>query len=126
MGLTSWLGTRPTKEEAVIAKNYLTEKELVALNRIVAAYLEFAELQALNRKPMYMQDWITNLDDFLRRSDYDILNHAGKISHKEAIQKAELEFKTFKKKQLALPSRAEQDFEAAIKQLPGIIKNEES
>lgn len=121
MGLTNWLGTKPSKEEVVIAKNYLTVEELGALNRIVTAYLEFAEMQALNRKPMYMRDWIAKLDDFLRLSEYDILEHAGKISHEEAVQKAELEFEKFKKKQLAQPSRAEQDFEEAIKKLPEAI-----
>jgi hypothetical protein len=81
MGLTNWQGTKPSKEEAVIAKNYLTAKELEALNRIVNAYLEFAELQALNRKPMYMRDWISKLDDFLRLGEREILTHAGTISH---------------------------------------------
>ncbi len=122
MGLTNWLGTKPSKEEVVIAKNYLSGEELELLNRIVTAYLEFAEIQALNRKPMYMRDWIAKLDDFLRLSDYDILEHAGKISHEEAVQKAELEFEKFKKKQLAQPSRAEQDFEEAIKKLPFTTK----
>ena len=82
----------PRKADAVIAKNYLTPEELEALNRIVTAYLEFAELQALNRKPMYMPDWIAKLDDFLRLSDREILTHAGTVSHEEAVRKAELEF----------------------------------
>ena len=64
MGLIHWTGSRPSKSEALIAKNYLMSDELDMLNRIVNAYLEFAELQALNRKPMYMQDWIDRLDDF--------------------------------------------------------------
>jgi len=66
MGMTNWVGTKPSKAEAVIAKNYLSPEELNALNRIVTAYLEFAEVQALNRRPMYMRDWIEKLDDFLR------------------------------------------------------------
>ena len=69
-----------------------------------------------------MQDWIAKLEDFLRLSDYDILEHAGKISHEEAVQRAELEFEQFKTKQLAQPSRAEQDFEEAIKKLPVTTK----
>ena len=81
MGLTNWQGTKPSKGEAVIAKNYLTAKELEALNRVVNAYLEFAELQALNRKPMYMRDWISKLDDFLRLGEREILTHAGTISN---------------------------------------------
>jgi hypothetical protein len=77
MGLTSWTGSKPTRGEAAIAKNYLTGEELEALNRIVNAYLEFAELQALNRKPMYMRDWISKLEEFLRLGDREILTHAG-------------------------------------------------
>jgi len=118
MGLTNWQGTKPSKEEAVIAKNYLTAKELEALNRIVNAYLEFAELQALNRKPMYMRDWISKLDDFLRLGEREILTHAGTISHEEALRKAELEFEKFRVLQLAQPSQVEKDFDEAVKKLP--------
>jgi hypothetical protein len=118
MGLTNWQGTKPSKGEAVIAKNYLTAKELEALNRIVNAYLEFAELQALNRKPMYMRDWISKLDDFLRLGEREILARAGTISHEEALRKAELEFEKFRVLQLAQPSQVEKDFDEAVKQLP--------
>jgi len=118
MGMTNWLGPKPSRDEAVVAKNYLTPKELDVLNRIVAAYLEFAELQALNRKPMYMKDWIVKLDDYLRLSDRDILTHAGTVSHEEAVRKAELEFEKYRQQQLALPSPVEKDFEAAVKKLP--------
>ena len=130
IGLTNWQGTKPSKGEAVIAKNYLTAKELEALNRIVNAYLEFAELQALNRKPMYMRDWISKLDDFLRLGEREILTHAGTISHEEALRKAELEFEKFRVLQLAQPSQVEKDFDEAVKKLPKPekelrIKNEE-
>ena len=118
MGLTNWQGTKPTKGEAVIAKNYLTSEELEALNRIVNAYLEFAELQALNRKPMYMRDWIAKLEDFLRLGDRDILTHTGNISHEQALRKAELEFEKFRVLQLAQPSQVEKDFDEAVKKLP--------
>jgi len=118
LGLASWLGTNPTKEEAAIAKNYLAADELDALNRIVTAYLEFAELQALNRQPMYMRDWIAKLEDFLRLSDRDILTHVGTVSHEEAVRKAELEFEKFRQQQLAEPSQVEKDFEKAVKKLP--------
>jgi hypothetical protein len=121
MGLTNWLGAKPSKAEAVIAKNYLSPTELEALNRIVTAYLELAEVQALNRLPMYMRDWIAKLDDFLRLGGREILTHAGKISHEQAIQKAELEFEQFHRAQLAEPSQVEKDFEVAVaklKQLP--------
>ena len=118
MGMTNWVGTKPSRDEAVVAKNYLTPEELDVLNRIVAAYLEFAELQALNRKPMYMKDWIVKLEDYLRLSDRDILIHVGTVSHEEAVRKAELEFEKYRQQQLALPSPVEKDFEAAVKKLP--------
>ena len=118
MGMTSWLGEKPRKDEAVIAKNYLKPEELDVLNRIVNVYLEFAELQALNRKPMYMQNWIAKLDEYLRLSEREILQHAGKISHEEALQKAELEFEKYRAGQLTQTSRVEKDFEEAVKMLP--------
>jgi hypothetical protein len=118
MGMTNWVGTKPSRDEAVVAKNYLTPEELDVLNRIVAAYLEFAELQALNRKPMYMKDWIVKLEDYLRLSDRDILTHVGTVSHEEAVRKAELEFEKYRQQQLAMPSPVEKDFEAAVKKLP--------
>ena len=117
VGMTNWVGTKPSKAEAVIAKNYLSPEELNALNRIVVAYLELAEVQALNRQPMYMRDWIAKLDDFLRLSGRDILKHAGKISHEQAARKAELEFEKFHRTQLAEPSQVEKDFDAAVKEL---------
>jgi hypothetical protein len=118
MGLKT---TRPggivRKEDASVAKNYLAEAELEALNRIVMAYLEFAEVQAMNRKPMTMRNWIAKLDDFLRLSDREILSHAGKISHDAAVAKAELEFSRFRAIEDAKPSTVEKDFEAAVKKL---------
>ncbi len=117
-GMTNWVGAKPSKAEAVIAKNYLSPEELNALNRIVVAYLELAEVQALNRQPMYMRDWIGKLDDFLRLSGRDILKHSGKISHEQAARKAELEFEKFHRAQLAEPSQVEKDFDEAIKKLP--------
>ncbi len=117
VGMTNWVGAKPGIEEAVIAKNYLSPDELNALNRIVAAYLELAEIQAMNRQPMYMRDWIGKLDDFLRLSGRDILRHAGRISHDQAVRKAELEFEKFHRAQLAEPSKVEKDFEAAVKDL---------
>lgn len=122
VGMTNWVGAKPSKAEAIIAKNYLTPEELNALNRIVVAYLELAEVQALNRQPMYMQDWLARLDDFLRLGGRDILQHAGKISHEQAAQKAELEFEKFHRPQLDLPSQVEQDFDAAVKELKKLPK----
>jgi hypothetical protein len=117
MGMTNWVGAKPGRTEAVIAKNYLSPEELNALNRIVTAYLELAEVQALNRQPMYMRDWIAKLDDFLRLGGRDILTHAGKISHEQAARKAELEFEKFRRVQLNVFSQVEKDFEAAVQQL---------
>ncbi|MBI2928329.1 MAG: virulence RhuM family protein [Verrucomicrobia bacterium] len=118
LGMTNWVGDQPTKEEAGIAKNYLAPQELEALNRIVNAYLEFAELQALNRKPMYMRDWIAKLEEFLRMSGREILTHAGRISHEQALRKAEAEFEKYRALQLKQPSQVERDFDEAVKNLP--------
>ena len=98
MGLTTWSGAMPTKTEAEIAKNYLTQEEIKSLNRIVNLYLDFAEMQAEEHRPMYMKDWINILDDFLRISRKDILTHAGKISAKLAKEKADQEYDKFKER----------------------------
>ena len=98
MGLTTWSGAMPTKPEAEIAKNYLTQEEIKSLNRIVSLYLDFAEMQAEEHRPMYMKDWINILDDFLRISRKDILTHAGKISAKLAKEKADTEYDKFKER----------------------------
>ena len=98
MGLTTWAGAMLTKPEAEIAKNYLTQEEIKSLNRIVSMYLDFAEMQAEEHRPMYMKDWISILDDFLRISRKDILTHAGKISAKLAKEKADQEYDKFKER----------------------------
>lgn len=118
LGLTHWAGASPTKAETAIAKNYLTPDELAVLNRIVTAYLEFAEVQALSRRPMHMADWAGKLDDFLRLSGREVLENAGLVSHETALRKAEVEFEKFRKQALAGPSPAEKDFEEAVKKLP--------
>ncbi|QSB45173.1 virulence RhuM family protein [Tsuneonella flava] len=124
MGLTSWAGeTRgnlPRKDDARVAKNYLKEDEIKALNRIVTAYLEFAELQAENRKPMYMKDWIAKLDQFLSLSDREILTNAGRISAKLAKKKADAEYDKWHTRAIETPSAVERHFlEAtqAVKQI---------
>jgi hypothetical protein len=114
MGLTSWTGGAPRKGDASIAKNYLSEEELRALNLIVSAYLDFAELQAVTRKPMTMADWIAKLDDFIRISGREILTHAGKISHDIARLKAEAEHERFR---IALPQPVDQHFVNAVNEL---------
>jgi hypothetical protein len=88
MGVLFFEGPAPRKSEVTIGKNYLNEEELEMLNRIVTAYLEFAELRAKRREAMRMEDWISKLDDFLRLSDHEVLTHAGKITADQARQKA--------------------------------------
>jgi hypothetical protein len=112
------VGSRPSKSEAVIAKNYLAPEELDTLNRIVNAYLEFAELQALDRKPMYMEDWIAKLDDFLKLSGRELLTHAGTISHEQAIERAQIEYEKHRAFRINRPSLVEKHFEQAVKKLP--------
>lgn len=114
LGLTHFIGDRPSKQETTIAKNYLTEEELDMLNRMVTAYLEIAELQALKRKPMYMKDWIERLDGFLEMMGNDILDHGGKVSHQSMLEKADQEYEKFKGKTKNELSKVEIDF---IKQL---------
>jgi hypothetical protein len=96
MGLTSWSGARPIRSDIEVAKNYLSSEELDMLNRIVSMYLDFAELQALTHKPMYMKDWISKLDDFLRISERDILTHAGTVSHEKALEKVRAEYEKYR------------------------------
>ncbi len=110
MGLTVFKGIHPTKHEVQIAKNYLDENELNILNRMVMAYLEIAELQALNQTPMYMKDWIERLDDFLKMTGKDILDNAGTVSHEQAIQKAKDEYDLYKLKIKDELSFVEKDF----------------
>ena len=129
MGLTTWSGAMPSKPEAEIAKNYLTHEEIKSLNRIVSLYLDFAEMQAEEHRPMYMKDWINILDDFLRISRKDILTHAGKISAKLAKEKADQEYDKFKERTKNNLSPVEihflENFEREQKRLMGGDKNEE-
>ena len=122
MGLTSWGGSAPRKADVAIAKNYLGPEEIEALNRIVTAYLEFAELQAMNRKPMYMAEWVSKLDDFLKLSDREILRHAGKVSHDDAIAKAEVEYDQFAAARVALPAPVDKHFEDAVRDVKRLDK----
>ena len=121
-GLTTFKGKKPTKQETQIAKNYLKSDELEMLNRIVTAYLELAELQALNRKPMYMNDWIERLDGFLTMTGNDILNHRGTVSHKQAIEKASKEYEIYKQNSKNLASKVEEDFIEVIESQTKILK----
>ena len=110
LGLTNFNGKKPTKQETEIAKNYLNETELNILNRIVTAYLEFAELQAMNRKAMYMKDWGTKLDDFLRMAGNEVLDHSGTISHETMLKKATAEYEKFREARKNDLSEGEKDF----------------
>jgi hypothetical protein len=125
MGMTAWSGDKPRNTDAEIAKNYLNEKELNILNRIVSMYLDFAELQALNRKPVYMRDWISKLDDFLKLNERNILTHAGKISHDKALEKAHDEYEQYSKVRLNEPSPVERQFLEAVKELKKLKKSGE-
>ncbi len=119
LGLTHIKGSKPTKQETEIAKNYLNEEELNVLNRMVTAYMELAELQALNRQPMYMKDWIERLDDFLRMTGNDILLHAGTISHQQALKKATAEYEKYSEQIKNELTEAEKHF---VKQLESTAK----
>lgn len=120
MGLTSHSGKVPKRTDAIVAKNYLNKDELDTLNRIVSFYLEFAELQAKNRRAMHMKDWISKLDDFLRLSEREILTHAGKITHEDAIAHANAEFEKFRQLHLEEKSAVEVHFEESLKKLEQI------
>ena len=107
LGLTNFKGNYPTKSETEIAKNYLTEEELNILNRMVSAYLDVAEINALDRHPMTMQDLINELDSFLKMTRKDILKDSGTISHEKALEKAHKEYNKYMEKHL---TTAEQDY----------------
>jgi hypothetical protein len=123
MGLQT---TRPggiiRKEDVTIAKNYLDGEELGTLNRIVNAYIEFAELRALQRKVMTMRDWITKLDEFLKLSEHELLDHAGKITAEQAKMKAELEYERYRALLDSQPRAVDLDFDKAVTELKKLPK----
>ncbi|MDR0566783.1 MAG: virulence RhuM family protein [Prevotellaceae bacterium] len=114
LGMTNFKGNYITKEDVRIAKNYLSEIELQKLNLLTEGFLGYAELQALEQKPMRMNDWKNFLDGQLRTLNKDILTDKGKISHKQAIKKAEKEFEIYRQREMCL---LESDFDRAVKQL---------
>ena len=129
-GMTNWLDGKtglPRRADASIAKNYLQPDELKLLNRIVTAYLEFAELQALGRQPMTMAAWAGKLDDFLKLSGRGVLAHAGKISHEQALEKARAEWEQYRLKRANEVSAVEVEFEKVAKKLakPGSSKGKQ-
>jgi len=117
MGLTNWRGDKVRKQDVTIAKNYLVETELRALNNLVEQYLVFGEGQAMRRIPMHMQDWSDKLNGFLQLNDRNILEHAGKISHELAREKAESEYETYNRRRINLSDKLEDDFEKTIKKI---------
>lgn len=120
MGLTTFSGDFPTKKDIGIAKNYLTEEELKILNRLVAGYFEIAEMRAIKHKPMYMSDYVETLDNILRVTGEDLLEDAGKVSHKVAMQKALSEYMKYQNENL---SPVEEDYLLEIKNIEKIAKN---
>ena len=111
MGLTAWSGSIVRKQDVAVAKNYLSAEEIDVLNRVVTAYLEFAELQALNKRAMTMAAWVQKLDDFLRLSDREILTHAGSITAEAAKSQAEAAYVAFDGHRQLEPTSVERDFE---------------
>ena len=120
MGLTVFAGDHPSLKEVVIAKNYLTEEELKVLNNLVSGYFDFAEIQAMKRKPMYMADYIKQLDNILSATGEKVLQNAGRVSHQEAIEKATIEFKKYQVKTL---STVEEDYLEILKSLEKKLTN---
>lgn len=114
MGLYSFSGSYPTQADALVAKNYCNQEEVEALNGIVSAYLEFAEMQARRHIPMYMKDWIETLDGFLKLSKHDILTGAGRISAAMAEKKAKEEYHKFRTLQDSQLAKSDKDFIAAL------------
>ena len=117
MRLTTWSGKRIKLSDVEVAKNYLDEKELDALNKIVAAYLDIAEVHALNQEPMYMKDWLETIDDYLRMTRRDILTTKGKVTHQQALEKAHSEYERYKRNQEYILSPVECHFLESIGEL---------
>lgn len=122
MGLTTWEGKEIRRSDVEVAKNYLGEEEMDALNKIVTAYLDIAEVHALNKEPMYMKDWLETIDDYLKMTRRDILTTKGKVTHKQAVEKAHTEYEKYKKKQTVLISPVEKHFLECMDELGRIEK----
>ena len=120
MGLTSWQGKSIKRTDVEVAKNYLNKDELDALNKIVTAYLDIAEVHALNHEPMYMKDWIETIDDYLKMTRRDILRTKGTVTHKQALEKAHEEYEKYKKREESRLSLVEQHFLDSINELEGL------
>jgi len=114
VGMTNFKGDYITKDDVKIAKNYLSELELQRLNLLVSQFLDFAEFQALEQNPMTMQDWINALDNQIVSLKRKVLQDSGKISHKQAVEKAEKEFELYRDREM---KQLESDFDRAVKLL---------
>ena len=114
MGLTSFKGDHPTLRDAQIAKNYLSENELKILNNLVSGYFDFAEIQAMRRRPMYMEDYVKQLDSILSSTGEALLNSPGNVSHQQAMDKAREEYRKFQVRELSPVERAYLDTIKAI------------
>ncbi len=119
MGLTTFEGDFPTAKDIVVAKNYLSSEELKVLNGIVSGYFDFAEVQAMRHNPMYMSDYVEHLDRVLESTGEKVLDGAGKISHKEAMDKAQDEYQKYIVQNL---SPVEEAYLQAIKEVEGKVK----
>ena len=117
IGLTSWANDTIHRSDVEVAKNYLTEPELDALNKIVTAYLDIAEVHALNQEPMYMKDWLETINDYLKMTRREILTTSGHVSNQQALQKAHAEYDKYKKQQDLRLSPVEQSFLDSVEQL---------
>ena len=124
MGLTVFAGEQLVKSDVGIAKNYLTKEELQILNRLVSAFFDLAELRAMQRQPMYMKDWLSELDDFANRYGKGALHDAGKISQKEALKKAENEFEKYRKRIVNELTPVEREYLASIKETQKKLEHE--
>ena len=122
MGLTTFKGDIPVLQDVVIAKNYLNEEELKILNNLVSGYFDFAEIQAIRHNPMYMKDYIKQLDMILSSTGEKMLNGSGSISHKKAIQKAKAEYRKYQVKTI---SPVEEEYLNTIKEINNKIEKKE-
>lgn len=122
MGLTTFTGDFPTKKDITVAKNYLSETELKVLNNLVSAYFDLAEINAMEHKEMYMSDYVEQLDKILSATGKEILEGAGSVSHKQALEKAEKEYQKYIQKNL---SQVEKAYLETIKTLEKEAKAEE-
>ena len=122
LGLTTVGNVRPRRSDIAVAKNFLTAEEISTLNKIVSAYLEFAELQALNRRPMYMADWISKLDDYLKLSERKVLEHTGAITHADAVEKAQRELDKYNAERAKLATPVDEAFDSAAREIEALAK----